>query len=439
MKKPKESLEEVTPITGSTANLVLFPPVYDTYVGTSNADTINAAGLLGQFNRTPTSIDGRDGDDVIYAAESLFLSNHTNVFGAGGYDILSYENYSRGVYVQTSTGLYNQLNLANYKYINLQGADYIDVDQVRGSRFNDILSGDSLANTLDGGQGNDTIFGNFGDDILRGGDGDDALLAGGSGFSLVYGDAGQDRLILIDAQGANAELGTTIVLTDNGGGVAYANNGAGSVFFSGIELVVGTTGQDTFRAGSANYNIDGGAGNDNYLGGTGIDTVHGGAGNDTLQGGNNDDFLFGDNGNDTLFGNNGNDTLNGGIGNDILRGARGADILIGGSGNDAFVFTDIESSDIIRGFDFGSSTYVDRLNVDAVLRGSTTWTSSADIHNYLRIIVDSQSGQDHLQIFADNDPSQAVGWVDVAAFEGSLPGSLGLNLDNLLLANQIIL
>ena len=54
----------------------------------------------------------------------------------------------------------------------------INVDGVYGSRYDDVLIGDSGANHLYGDVGNDTIHGLNGGDIVCGGDGDDTLDGG---------------------------------------------------------------------------------------------------------------------------------------------------------------------------------------------------------------------------------------------------------------------
>jgi ELWxxDGT repeat protein len=67
------------------------------------------------------------------------------------------------------------------------------IEGVIGSRFNDVITGDSSANRLDGGDGNDQLRGGDGDDILIGGLGDDRLY-GDAGADTLTGDAGDDYL-----------------------------------------------------------------------------------------------------------------------------------------------------------------------------------------------------------------------------------------------------
>lgn len=59
------------------------------------------------------------------------------------------------------------------------------VEQVGGSRFADVISGDGLANRLDGAEGNDRLSGAGGDDLLAGGRGDD-VLDGGAGVDTAF-------------------------------------------------------------------------------------------------------------------------------------------------------------------------------------------------------------------------------------------------------------
>jgi Ca2+-binding RTX toxin-like protein len=86
------------------------------------------------------------------------------------------------------------------------------VEDVWGTRFADVLRGDTRANDLDGWRGNDvlqglagpdTIFGGQGNDDLDGGTGDDSLAAGvgadyldgGAGSDLLVGMGGVDRCV----------------------------------------------------------------------------------------------------------------------------------------------------------------------------------------------------------------------------------------------------
>ena len=51
----------------------------------------------------------------------------------------------------------------------------INIENLLGSDFTDLLTGNAAANTIDGGLGNDVIRGGGGADVLIGGDGSDQL------------------------------------------------------------------------------------------------------------------------------------------------------------------------------------------------------------------------------------------------------------------------
>ena len=130
---------------------------------------------------------------------------------------------------------------------------------------------------------------------------------------------------------------------------AWALNGDDTVDGSGAsELILGNQGEDI---------LTGFAGNDSVFGGKGRDALFGGEGNDSLSGGLDGDRLLGGAGDDILLGGIGNDLLSDGEGNNTLVGGLGRDFLSCEFGNNLCVLgidpatTDINSSDIIEGFD----------------------------------------------------------------------------------------
>lgn len=74
---------------------------------------------------------------------------------------------------------------------------------------------------------------------------------------------------------------------------------------------------------------------------------------DMIQGDAMDNSLDGAGGDDTLVGRGGNDDLRGGGGNDILAGGPGFDTLTGGPGADTFVLADLDAADVITDFQVG--------------------------------------------------------------------------------------
>jgi hypothetical protein len=130
----------------------------------------------------------------------------------------------------------------------------------------------------------------------------------------------------------------------------WALDGDDTVDGSGAsELILGNQGEDILR---------GSAGNDSVFGGKGKDALFGGEGNDSLSGGLDADRLLGSAGDDILLGGRGNDLLSDGEGNNTLVGGLGRDFFECGFDNNNLCVlgidpatTDINSSDIIEGFD----------------------------------------------------------------------------------------
>ena len=66
-----------------------------------------------------------------------------------------------------------------------EGDTLVNVENVLGSKHNDVLTGDGGSNTLLGGNGDDDIDGGAGDDIIFSGPGDDDI-EGGAGNDLIF-------------------------------------------------------------------------------------------------------------------------------------------------------------------------------------------------------------------------------------------------------------
>ncbi|MCA9185587.1 MAG: hypothetical protein KDA99_08210 [Planctomycetales bacterium] len=79
------------------------------------------------------------------------------------------------------------------------------LENVFGTRQDDILRGNSVSNTLDGGEGNDVVFGGLDIDKLMGGPGDDVFDLGPD-RDIVTGDAGWDDAEIIDQRDAGFRI-----------------------------------------------------------------------------------------------------------------------------------------------------------------------------------------------------------------------------------------
>lgn len=154
---------------------------------------------------------------------------------------------------------------------------FVDVRGIRGSQFDDSLTGDGNSNIFEGNNGNDTLIGGGGNDSLQGGMGDD-VLSGGAGIDTAdYWLFGDGSAITVDLR---------ITTQQNTGG-------AGLDTLTSIENVMGSDFGDALTGSSLRNELSGMGGNDSINGLGGDDTLIGGAGNDTLRGSTgNDKFVF---------------------------------------------------------------------------------------------------------------------------------------------------
>ena len=244
----------------------------------------------GNINR----LQGSGGDDALEG-----LGGADELDGGDGLDVASYANSGSAVMVDLSTGMGTGGDA--------QGDTLTDIENLLGSAFHDMLTGDSGDNHLTGGDG---------DDILNGGDGDDVLEGGTGSDTADYSDAGSNvRIFLADTNGQNTL-------------------GAGRDIHVGIENVTGSAFNDNLYGDGGDNVLEGGDGDDRIVAGDGNDILRGGAGDDILKGRGGDDMLFGDAGDDIMFADAGVDTLDGGADNDILYGGSSNDVLDGGTGDD---------------------------------------------------------------------------------------------------------
>jgi len=199
------------------------------------------------------TIDGTNGDDVLYA-----LASEDVVNGLDGDDKL----YT-----------------------------VFDANTLSGGEGNDALRATASFSILDGGAGDDTIAVNLGhDNVVTGGAGDDAIRLGPGDLNYVSGGDGNDRLEgdRVSESGFHAGSGHDAVWIDQGI-LVLVDGGDGddvlSATGSQVDLL-GGEGNDvldaTYAAQSAfgNY-LDGGSGDD-VLVARGQATLTGGEGRDTF-------------------------------------------------------------------------------------------------------------------------------------------------------------
>lgn len=424
-------------IRGDTGN--------DTINGGNGLDFLYGNSLLsGDGPTTETNIiNGDDGNDFIYgsngndtinggADNDLIRGNggNDNINGGTGIDTVNYLSAASGVTANLSTG-------------QSSGGDGNDtltnIENLQGSNFNDILTGDSNANVMDGNGGNDSLRGGAGNDRLNGGTGNDSLygntlttggglatetnsLNGGNGNDLIYGSDGND--IILGGNGNDFIRGN--------GGNDFINGGTGidwaSYFHATGSVTVnlttgrssGADGSDTLfsiesLSGSSFNDILTGNSNNNVINGNnGNDTVRGTDGNDTISGNDGDDILYGSSlttgggtatetntlnggaGDDAIYGADGNDIINGGTDDDFIRGNGGNDAIDGGAGNDwasYFYATGSVFSSLTTGTSSGADGNDTLSNIENLSGSSFSDTLFGDSNNN---ILDGNGGNDIL-------------------------------------------
>jgi serralysin len=252
----------------------------------------------------------REGDDNYkYSSTAPFMET---IWDGGGSDTIDASNQTRETEINLNAGSFSSIGFRGYNYlVDTETGDYlrgeepqakynlaiafgVTIENALGSNFDDVITGNSVSNTLKGGAGNDIINPGLGS------------------YDFVDGEAGND-LLKLDYSVEDTGEGVTSYIYN------YSNGASGS--FS------------RYQASNSSTR--------DYVSFNGIERfeVTGSSKNDDLKGETNNDLLIGGAGNDTLYGDQGNDTIDGGEGNDAVSvywyGDTGkADNLDGGAGID---------------------------------------------------------------------------------------------------------
>jgi Ca2+-binding RTX toxin-like protein len=276
-------------------------------------------------------IFGHGGNDTIFG----WYGNDT-LKGGGGADALNgWFGNDTANYTDSTEGVVVNLVTGTGWGGTAQGDTLASIENITGSAYGDILTGDDGINVLTGLNGDDTLKGGGGDDTLNGDNGNDTLN-GGAGADVLNGGMGIDT---VSYAGSTA---VTVVLGEN-----FATGGdAEGDDLNGIENLIGSAQDDWLGGDDGNNVLNGWYGNDTIEAGLGNDILYGFDGADILDGNGGVDVLHGENGSDELYGNADNDNLDGGNDNDKLFGGTGADTLTGGAGADAFWFRSISESTV---------------------------------------------------------------------------------------------
>ena len=199
------------------------------YAGSDDAVEID----LAEADSGGTQKGGDAEGDILTSIENIIGSDHDDILtgndqnnileggdgvdtldGADGSDTASYASSDAGVVIDLSDNL---TELGGHA----QGDDLRNIENIHGSGFGDVITGNSEANVLRGNEGDDRLNGGDGKDILGGGAGDD-VLDGGAGSDQISGWTGNDTIILdLDDAGsdtvAHFGMGNNKIRVDTGG------------------------------------------------------------------------------------------------------------------------------------------------------------------------------------------------------------------------------
>src|SRR5215510_13214583 len=203
---------------------------------------------------------GESGDDILKGGGGA-----DTLVGGAGVDFASYRDSAAAVSINLETG--------HAAGGTAQGDILTGIENLAGSAFGDVLSGDGGDNVLygegdqdwlEGNGGTDTLFGGQGNDILKGGGGADTML-GGIGDDLYVVDSSADMVTEAVGEGTLDR-----VLT----GVTYVLAAGSEVEILETTDPAATTALDLVGNEFANA-IVGNAGSNTIVGGRGLDTMVG--------------------------------------------------------------------------------------------------------------------------------------------------------------------
>jgi Ca2+-binding RTX toxin-like protein len=342
----------------------------------------------------------------------------------------------------------------------------ISIENVIGSRGDDLIIGNDVANTLEGRGGNDTLDGGFGNDVLIGGPGSDtASYVSHDSNLLLIGGPDIIRLGLGTADGSYTRFG----VTGTSGGVFQIGTVEADVLRSienitgsnRAEVIIGNDLDNVLNGRGGNDVLDGGLGNDVIIGGNPLFIIGGGVltSTDTVSyvshdgltplpgevdgiqlGQNGGDGFFvraevvsgttttvetdilrgienvtGSNASESIVGNELDNVLDGRGGNNEFRGLGGSDTLRAGSGDDHYFFTAVNGIT-----ENGNDTISDTGGNDTIFIDANTLANAKHVNNDLVLTLTTGGTVTVLDQFGSHPVETLV--------EGSTPLTLATSM-----------
>lgn len=400
----------------------------DTLRGDEGDDVLNGLGgndrLEGGIGND--TLDGMSGDDRVFGGDGSDRieggAGRDYLDGGAGVDSLSYESAAAGVVVSLAiTGAQNTRGA---------GVDAVSgFENIRGSAFDDRLTGDNGSNVISGLDGADVMIGLFGDDAYYVDDaGDRVVEKAYDGYDTVY--AGIDYALSAHVEALTLTGRASIDATGNAlDNVLTGNAGANRLNGGdGADTMIGKGGNDIYHVSSAGDVVveQAGEGHDLVIASVSFD----------LNGTHVEDLRLVGSGHLVGKGNAYANNIRGNAGNNTLWGGDGNDVLTGGAGIDNFVFdTPLGAGNVDRITDFSvtdDSISLFRSSFGALggSNGSLAFgafqTGAVALEADDRILYDGATGN----IFYDADGSGAAA---ATLFAQVSPGLAMTNFDFLVL------
>jgi len=195
-------------------------------IGSTYSDALNGNNVVNELYGLAgnDNIFGNGGNDWLMGGVGADALN-----GGAGFDTASYADSQSAVTINLLSGLASGGEA--------DGDTLTGIENLQGSSFNDVLTGNNAANTLVGAEGNDTLSGGKGADSLIGSMGNDRLN-GGLGNDILNGGAGADVL----TGGSGGDLFVFESITDSAPGqadrIADFRQGEDVIDVSGIDAIL---------------------------------------------------------------------------------------------------------------------------------------------------------------------------------------------------------